>query len=246
MLLHVERVTKRYPRPTGEKIALDDVSLTVDRGQILGIFGPSGSGKSTLLRVAAGLLSPDSGSVIYNGERLDSMSSTERSRFRRREIACVWSGALIPDGLSVVDHVAVPLLIDSRDHRAAERRAREALLACEVEHCSDLQMEALSDGERERASIARALATEPRLLLADGPASRLSLIEQEQIMVLLASLAEDAKVAVLVTDSNADALLRCDPVLYLNEGKFASSAQPVQLGRVYPFPARPAQSAADA
>jgi putative ABC transport system ATP-binding protein len=246
MLLRVERVTKHYPRPTGDKIALDDVSLAVDRGQILGIFGPSGSGKSTLLRIAAGLLRPDSGSVIYNGERLDAMSSAERSRFRRREIACIWSGAVIPDGLSVVDHVAVPLLVDSRDHRAAERRAREALLACEVEQCSDLQMEDLSDGERERASIARALATEPRLLLADGPASRLSLIEQEQIMALLASLAEDAKVAVLVTDSNADPLLRCDPVLYLNEGKFANAAPPAQLGRVYPFPAKPAQSAADA
>jgi putative ABC transport system ATP-binding protein len=246
MLLRVERVTKHYTRATGQKLALDRVSLNVDRGEIVGIFGPSGSGKSTLMRIAAGLLRPDSGSVIYNGERIDAMSSAERSRFRRREIACIWSGAAIPDGLSVVDHVAVPLLVDSRDHRAAERRGREALLACEVDQCSDLQMEDLSDGERERVSIARALATEPRLLLADGPASRLSLIEQEQIMALLASLAENAKVAVLVSDSNADALLRCDPVLYLNEGRFATAALPAQLGRVYPFPARPAQSAADA
>jgi putative ABC transport system ATP-binding protein len=246
MLLHVERVTKRYARPTGSKVALDDVSLSVDRGEIVGIFGPSGSGKSTLLRIAAGLLRPDSGVVVYNGERLDAMSSTGRSRFRRREIACVWSGTVIPDGLSVVDHVTVPLLVDSRDHRAAERRAREALLACEVEQCSDLQMEDLSDGERERVSIARALATEPRLLLADGPASRLSLVEQEQIMALLASLAEDAKVAVVATDSNADPLIRCDPVLYLNEGKFANSTPPEQFGRLYSLPARSAQSAADA
>jgi putative ABC transport system ATP-binding protein len=246
MLLRVECVTKHYPRPTGDKIALDGVSLAVDRGQIVGIFGPSGSGKSTLLRIAAGLLRPDSGSVFYKEEPLETMSGAERSRFRRREIACVWSGAVIPDGLSVVDHVAVPLLVDSRDHRAAERRAREALLACEVEQCAELQMEDLSDGERERVSIARALATEPRLLLADGPASRLSVIEQEQILALLASLAEDAKVGVLVTDSNADALLRCDPVLYLNEGKFANAALPAQVGRLYPFPARPAQSAADA
>lgn len=246
MLLRVERVTKHYARPTGHKVALDCVSLDVDRGQMAGIFGPSGSGKSTLLRIAAGLLRPDSGSVTYNGEQLDAMSSAERSRFRRREIACIWAGAAIPDGLSVVDHVAVPLLVDNRDHRTAERRAQEALLACEVDHCSDLQMEDLSDGERERVSIARALATEPRLLLADGPASRLSLIEQEQIMALLASLAENAKVSVLVTDSNADALLRCDPVHYLNEGRFATTVSPAQLGRIYPFPARPAQSAADA
>jgi putative ABC transport system ATP-binding protein len=246
MLLRLEHITKRFARPTGEKVALDRVSLTVERGQMVGVFGPSGAGKTTLLRVAAGLLRPDHGTVIYNRERLDAMSSGERIRFRRREVACVWSDTATPEGLSVIDHAALPLLIDHRDHRAAERRAREALLACEVEHCADLRVEDLSDGERERVSLARALASEPRLLLADGPASRLSLIEQEQLMALLASLARDAKVAILVTDSNAEALTRCEPLLYLNEGKLLSSEAASAPGRLYQFPAPPHQAAADA
>ena len=89
----------------------------------------------------------------------------------------------------MLDHVALPLLVDGCGHRSAERRVREALLACEAEQCIGMDLRELSDGERQRVAIARALVTEPRLLLADGPASNLSLIEQEGIMVLLSALA---------------------------------------------------------
>jgi ABC-type lipoprotein export system ATPase subunit len=237
LILRVERISKRYPRPTGEpKLALDEVSIELDRGQILGIFGPSGSGKTTLLRIAAGLQTPDCGSVIYNGERLDQMSSSERTRFRRREISCIWAAQAWQERLSVLEHVAMPLLVDHRDHRSAESRAREALLVCEAEQCLGMELHELSDGERQRVAIARALVTEPRLLLADGPASSLSLIEQERIMVLLSSLAGEAKVAVLITDSDAEALLRADPILYLCDGKLVNPEPTSERGRVYTFP----------
>jgi putative ABC transport system ATP-binding protein len=245
-MLRLEGVSKRYARPGGERVALDDVSLEVDRGQLAGIFGPSGSGKTTLLRIAAGLQRPDSGSVVYNGERLGDMSSVERMRFRRREIACVWADGQMQDGLSVLDHMTVPLLVDHRDHRVAERRAREALLACEAEQCLSMGLHELSDGERQRVAIARALVTEPRLLLADSPTSRLSLIEQERIMTLLASLARDAKVAVLITDSNIEALICADPILYLRDGKLVNPEPASERGRIYQFLRPPARSAADA
>ncbi len=246
MLLQLDRVTKRYRRPGGEKVALDAVSLGVERGEMVGIFGPSGGGKTTLLRIAAGLQRPDDGSVIYDGEHVESMSSAERTRFRRREVACIWSDAAAPDGLSVLDYVELPLLVDHRDRHIAERRARQALLACEIGHCAGAGLHELSDGERQRAAIARALASEPRLLLADTPASRLALIEEERLMALLASLARDAKVAVLITDSNADALIRCSRALYLNDGKLLDSAPAAGVGRVYPFPTPTSRSAADA
>jgi ABC-type lipoprotein export system ATPase subunit len=248
MILSLEQISKRYPRPGGRcKVALDSVSLELDRGQIAGIFGPSGSGKTTLLRIAAGLQAPDGGTVTYNGERLDEMSPSERMRWRRREIACVWAAQPWQERLSVLDHVAVPLLVDRRDHRVAARRAREALLVCEAEQCLGRELLELSDGERQRIAIARALVTEPRLLLADGPVSSLSLVEQEEIMVLLSSLAREAKVAVLITDADAEALLRADPILYLCDGKLVDPEPTIERGKVIRLPqARSRRAASDA
>jgi putative ABC transport system ATP-binding protein len=247
VMLRLEHISKRYSRSGGSRVALDDVSLEVDRGQIMGIFGPSGSGKTTLLRIAAGLRRPDSGIVTYNGERLDQMSAAERTRFRRREIACVWAGQSGPERLSVLDHVALPLLVDRCGHRNAGRRVREALLACEAEQCIDMELHELSDGERQRVAIARALITEPQLLLADGPASNLSLVEQEGIMVLLSSLARKARVAVLITDSDAETLLLADPIHYLRDGKLIDPEPMSERGKVYQFPpAGSRRAAADA
>ncbi|HTB50282.1 MAG TPA: ATP-binding cassette domain-containing protein [Solirubrobacteraceae bacterium] len=245
MILSLERISKRYHGSGGLRVALDDVSLELERGQVVGVFGPSGSGKTTLLRIAAGLQTPDSGAVLYNGTRLDRMGSAERMRLRRREIACVWAQPPC-SRLSVLDHVALPLLVDGCDHRGAKRRAREALLACEADQCAHMELQELSDGERQRVAIAGALVIEPRLLLADGPASSLSLVEQEAIMVLLSSLAREAKVAVLIADSDIEALIRADPVLYLSEGKLVNAARTSEYGRVYQFPGQPRRAAADA
>jgi putative ABC transport system ATP-binding protein len=247
VILSLEQIRKRYQRPAGTTVALDGVSIDLGRGQMMGIFGPSGAGKTTLLRIAAGMQAPDSGTVTYNGKRLDEMSAAERTRFRRREIACVWAGQSREERLSVLEHVTVPLLVGRSDYRNAERRAREALLACDAEQCVGMELRELSDGERQRVAIARALVTEPRLLLADGPASSLSPIEQEEIMVLLYSLAREAKVAVLIAESSAEALLRADPILYLSNGKLVDPQPTGESGRVYPFPAaRSRRAAADA
>lgn len=243
-LLRLERVGKRYRRPNGVRVALDGVSLEVHRGVIVGVFGPSAAGKTTLLRIAAGLLPPDGGAVIYDGERLDRMASSKRALLRRREIACVWSDRRWDDRLGVLDHVALPLLSDGFAHSTAERRARETLLRCEVEQCVGMELGELSDGERQRVEIARALVIRPRLLLADGPATDLSIVEQEMIMVLLATLAHRAGAAVLVTARDAQALLRADPVLYLRDGQLVAPER--ETGGVVQFPPGGARRAAAA
>jgi putative ABC transport system ATP-binding protein len=246
-MLRLEEISKRYVRPDGCRIALDKVSVEVERGQIMGIFGQSGSGKTTLLRIAAGFRSADSGTVTYNGQRIDEMSSAERTRFRRREIACVWQAEPWEAHLTVFNHVAVPLLVDRCGKRDVARRVNEALLACEADHCEKTRLEELSDGERQRVAIARAIIIEPSLLLADSPASRLSFVEQERIMELLVSLAREARVAVLVTDSNAKALLGANPLRYLRDGKLIDSEPASDRAKLYRFPEGGSrQAAADA
>lgn len=244
MLLALEQVSKRYERASRTRVALQEVSLQVRRGQMVGVFGPSGCGKTTLLRIAAGLLAPDGGAVLYDGERIDRMGSAERTRLRRREIACVWADPA-RGRIGVLDHVMMPLLVDRRERRGAQRRAREALLACEAEHCAQAELQELSAGELQRVSIARALVIEPRLLLADSPAASLSMVEQEAIMALLCSLAQEARVAVLIADGDAETLIRADPILYLSDGRLIGATPADQGGQVYRFPQRARVAMAD-
>lgn len=247
MILRLEQIRKTYQRPDGEMVALDRVSLEMSRGQIMGIFGPSGSGKTTLLRIAAGLEAPDSGTVTYKGEPMDEMSEAQRRRYRRREVGCVWKGQQWAPGLSVLEHVELPLLVDGCENRVARRLARKFLLACEAEQCVGLSPDELSEGERQRVAIARALVIEPRMLLIDGAVSGLSLVEQAAIMALLASLAREAKVAVLVADTGAGDILRADPILYLRDGKLIGADPVNQTGKLYKLPtATSGRSAADA
>ena len=241
-LLRLERVGKRYRRSNGVKVALDDVSLEIARGQLVGISGPNGAGKTTLLRIAAGLLGPDSGAVVYDGERLDRMSSSQRARLRRREIACVWSDRRFDDCVGVLDHVMLPLLADGLSRRTTERRAREVLLRCQVEQCGEMELSELSDGERQRVELARALVIEPRLLLADGPTADLSLLDQETIMVLLATLARREGAAVLVTARDTEALLGADPILYLRDGELVDPEP--ERGKVVRLPSGASRRAA--
>jgi ABC-type lipoprotein export system ATPase subunit len=236
MILQLDQVTVRYPRRKGPTVALDGVSLELRRGEITGIFGSSGSGKTTLLRVIAGLEAPTSGSVSYKGERIDEMSKAQRRRFLLREVGFVWAGQPRVPGLGVLDHVALPLMLDGCERRAALRSARKFLIACEAEDCADARLEELSDGERQRVSIAQALVIEPRMVLVDGVAPNLAVVEQERIMALLAALASDAKVAVLVTATGATAMLRADPILYLREGKLVTDDATGIIGELHQLP----------
>jgi ABC-type lipoprotein export system ATPase subunit len=247
VILRLENVSKRYARKGDDKIALNGISLELRRGQMMGVYGSTGSGKTTLLHVAGGLETPDRGTVAYKGERLDQMSGAQLRRHRRREIGCVWAGKPWIAGLSVLEQVQLPLLLDGCDHRVAQRAARKFLLACEAGHCIDVDPEDLSDGERQRVAIARALVTEPRLLVADGAVSNLSGVEQEAIMALLGSLAHDAKVAVLIADPSARAMIGANPILYMRDGKLAGTDTATAQAKVYHLPtAGSRRSAADA
>jgi putative ABC transport system ATP-binding protein len=248
MTLRVSEVSKRFVRPSGGvKLALDAVSLEVGPGELVGVFGPSAAGKTTLLRIAAGLLSADSGWVSYKGERLDRMSVAERKRLRRQEIACVWSPPEMQERLTVLEHVALPLLIDGRDRRFALSRAKEMLLMAEAEECQQMEMCDLSDGERQRVAFARAVVGEPKLVLADALAANLALSERETIMHLLSQLARGAQVAVLATSSDGESLVRADQLLYLRGGSLLAPESSGTQGKLYNLPPRPwRRTAADA
>ncbi len=247
-MLRFNEVSKRFERTGGgeSKRALSGVSFEVGAGEVVGVFGPSAAGKTTLLRIAAGMLPVDSGWVSYRGQRLDRMSVAERKRFRRREIACVWSNQEPQERLTVIDYVALPLLVDGCDRRLALSRAQQMLLICEAAQCQGMEMRDLSDGERQRVALARALVSEPKVVLADTPAASLSLPEREMIMHLLAELARNGQVAVLATSSDAESLMRASQLMYLRDGEMLATERGGEQGKLYSFPSVLSRWAADA
>ena len=187
----------------GRTEALRGVSLTVGPGETVAITGRSGSGKSTLLLCLAGVLRPEAGEVSYGGRSLDSLSEAERTRLRRRELGLVLQfGQLVPE-LSALANVALPLLLDRHDRAASERAARGWLERLGAGDLADARPGELSGGEAQRVAVARALATGPRVVLADEPTGALDTVSGEEVLAALLGAARESEASVvLVTHDN--------------------------------------------
>jgi putative ABC transport system ATP-binding protein len=233
-LLSLDGVGKRYARGYRELVALDDVSLEVDRGDFVAIWGGSRSGKTTLLRIAAGIETPDAGVVTYAGNGLTALSRRRRARLLLDEIGCVWQTGRITRGLSVLDHVALPRF-RGRSHTQARREAHDTLERVGASQAVHARWHELSDGDRTRVALAHALIRRPKLLLADEPTANLNMIEREQVLVVLRSIAEEAGVAVVMTAPDAPNLLQSHRLMSLAGGRLIKPRSE-QSGMLIDFP----------
>jgi putative ABC transport system ATP-binding protein len=153
--------------------ALRGVDLTVRGGEFVALMGPSGCGKSTLLNLVAGLDVPDEGTIMVAGEQVTGRSEDDLARMRRRHIGIVFQFFNLLEGMTVLENVALPALIAGRKRRMAETRARDLLDLLGIGDKGSSLPGVLSGGQRQRLAIARALANEPTLLLADEPTGAL-------------------------------------------------------------------------
>ena len=188
----------------GQTHALRGVDLDVAAGEVLAVTGPSGSGKSTLLHVMAGVLVPDAGRVDYHGgettQDIAALDEAARSRLRLKEFGFIFQfGQLLPD-LSALDNVTIPLLLAGAPRRKALTRARETLGELGLSEHLDKRPGQLSGGQAQRAAVARALVTSPRILFADEPTGSLDSLAAERTMeVLLASVRSRGASLVIIT-----------------------------------------------
>jgi putative ABC transport system ATP-binding protein len=213
-LLALDHVSKSYQRGRRELLALRDVSLHVNAGEIVGVWGRRFSGRTTLLRIAAGLEAPDRGHVL-----LDDIDVADHPEgvLRRRVAYCHTSFAPAHADL-VVEHVAVPLLaVGTRIDRACTR-AQAMLDRVGAGACAEMRPHALAQGELVRVVLARALLQQPRLVLIDEPTSGVDLLEREDLLTTLRVVAKDEHVAVLMTASETPGLAGADRVLELSDG----------------------------
>jgi ABC-type lipoprotein export system ATPase subunit len=242
-LLSLVGVTKRYARGYREVEALASVDLDVERGDFVAIWGGSRSGKTTLLRVAAGIETPDAGAVVFDGQDLAVRSRRARARLLLTDIGCVWQTGRITRGLSVLDHVALPRFKQCT-HAQARREAHEVLERVGVAQCANARWHELSDGERTRVALAHALIRQPRLLLADEPTANLNMIEREQVLGVLRSVADEAGVAIVMTAPDAPNLLQSHRLMSLGGGRLIKPRSE-QRGTLIDFPGtRPASGRA--
>jgi putative ABC transport system ATP-binding protein len=233
-LLSLHTVTKRYARGYREVEALAGVDLQVEPGDFVAIWGASRSGKTTLLRIAAGIEAPDAGTVAFDGQDLAARSRRARALLLLTDIGCVWQTGHITRGLSVLDHVALPRF-KGHSHAKARREAHELLERVGAPQAATARWHELTDGERTRVALAHALIRRPRLLLADEPTANLNMIEREQVLGVLRSVAEDGGVAIVMTAPDAPNLLQSHRLMSLDGGRLIKPRSE-QRGTLIDFP----------
>ncbi|MFE0471322.1 ABC transporter ATP-binding protein [Streptomyces sp. NPDC058947] len=206
----------------GSTPALRGASVELHAGEILAVTGPSGSGKSTLLHCLAGIVRPDEGSVTYDGRRLEELSEQRLSALRRTEFGVVFQfGQLVPE-LTVLDNVALPLLLAGTDRAGARTRAGAWLERFGVRGQDGMRPGELSGGQAQRVALARALVTSPRVVFADEPTGALDSLASEQVMTALVHTAREAGTAVLLITHDAQVAAYADREVRLRDGAAAA------------------------
>jgi ABC-type multidrug transport system ATPase subunit len=228
-LLELDRVSKRFGRGLGERVALRDVSLTIEEGELVTIWGLRRSGRTTLLRVAAGIEAPDSGCV-----RFDDRGVTDRGD---EVLGCgigYCQRSFRPTrGQNVLDQLIVGQLARGVTPALAASRAQSALERANVTHCATFGPSELDSVERVRASIAEVLALQPKLLVIDEPTLGVDLNSRDEILLLLRSLADDG-IAVLASTGETTCLSGSDRALSLGKGEL-HGPPPHEMADVLPL-----------
>ena len=223
-VLQTRRLTKEHGAGASRVRAVDEVDLDVREGQTLAVMGPSGCGKSTLLHLLGGLERPTAGEVWVGQRRTDSLSERALARLRRRSIGFVFQAFHLVDELSTAENVELPALLAGRSLHEARRRADFLLdqvgLADRARHLPS----ELSGGQRQRAAIARALANEPQVVLADEPTGNLDTAATTDVLRIFAELRAAGQTLVIVTHDERVAAT-ADRLISMRDGMFVDDTR---------------------
>ena len=201
--------------------ALRGIDLAIPRGQMCAVMGSSGSGKSTLLHLAAGLVVPDSGHILLDGDDIAAMDGEALSALRRRKVGIVFQFFNLLPYLTAAENVALPLRLDERDPEEERQRVSHTLELVGMSHRRDHRAATLSGGEMQRVAIARALAISPAILLADEPTGNLDSVTGREIMDLLRNLNEETGVTMVVVTHDPVWGSFCDRIVRLSDGRLS-------------------------
>ena len=212
----------------GETPALRGASLSVVKGEVLAVMGPSGSGKSTLLHCLAGILTPDSGEVYFDGQRLDTLREGDRSRLRRERFGFVFQfGQLVPE-LTAEENVALPLLLDGVRREEALNTSRTWFERLELDGLERHRTGEMSGGQAQRVALARGLVAHPDVLFADEPTGSLDSLTGELVMGLLTRTAREEGSTVILVTHEPRVAAYADREVIVRDGKVTSAERIVR------------------
>ena len=217
-MIQLERVTKRFESQSGV-IALDDLSLTIPRGQMVSIVGPSGSGKSTLLNLVGALDRPTSGDIQVDGESLSRLSDTALTRVRRDKVGFIFQFFNLLPTLTCVENVGLPLHLRGWPRQKVAERARELLSLVQLGDRLSHLPDQLSGGQRQRVAIARALSIYPPILLADEPTGNLDTRTGQEILKLIGDLHGRLGSTVVIVTHDMNVAQSCQRTVALRDGR---------------------------
>lgn len=229
--LELRHLVKHYVIASETVRAVDDVSFTVGAGELVALFGPSGSGKSTLLMLAAAVLRPDSGGVWVGGREISALNARDAAAYRMNELGFVRQTIDLLGGATAVDNAALKLFGTGLSVREARRRVVPLLdrlgLGGRLQH----RPEQLSMGERQRVMIARALSTDPRVVLADEPTGSLDSRRKHEVLALLRDLTRERGISTLLVTHDTHAVEYADRIRTLEDGALIDADPPATLAR---------------
>jgi putative ABC transport system ATP-binding protein len=217
-MVKVENLTRVYRTGSNRQAVFDALTFSVDKGETVALLGASGSGKTTLLNLISGIDSPDKGCVLLDGVDVHALAEPARTLLRRRLIGFVFQFFNLIPTLKVGENVALPLELLGADDSAAQQRAADLLEAVGLGGLEQRYPETLSGGEQQRAAIARALAHQPALLLADEPTGNLDEDTGGRIIELLTGLARQQGTTLLLVTHSTHVARAADRVLRLSHG----------------------------
>ncbi len=224
-MLELRDLVKHYRVGEDEPVhAVDGVSMSVAAGELVALYGPSGSGKTTLLMLIAALLRPDSGRVFVGGREISALSEPECAQYRLRELGFVRQTVNLIQGVSALDNAALKLLGTELSPRVARRRVSPLLEQLGLGERLRHRPDQLSMGERQRVMIARALSTEPKLVLADEPTGSLDSRRSSEVLRLLTDICRERQVATVLVTHDPQAAAYADRVRSLHDGRLCDSA----------------------
>ena len=219
-LLEVTNIKKIYStRFGGNKVqALSNVAFSVEEGEFVAIMGESGSGKTTLLNILASLDRPTSGEVLLEGKNIVHLTEKEISAFRRKNLGFVFQDFNLLDTFSLRDNIYLPLVLTGEDYREMEQKIRPIAQALKITELLDKFPYEVSGGQKQRAAVARALITNPKLILADEPTGALDSRATDGLLKLFSQINAEGQTVVMVTHSTK-AASHANRILFIKDGE---------------------------